>query len=131
MATKKSTSTESSTPESVVIEGSVTPAVGVLKRGKRAVVPYTTNIIDLVSRGFIDIVKDANPGEVYTPPAGTPITPTVPTVPGPKPDQTVPSVPSGTNQDLVEATPIEGTDQSVPEVANPDVDNSLVDVTVE
>jgi len=124
--------------DSVVVEGSLSPAMGYLKRGEQAEVAFSETVADLHRKGFIVVKGKA--GEV--PPAqGTdqivPTVPpvsfekpdqTVPTVPSVKPDQTVPTVPnSGTNQDLVDASPVQGTDNVVPEVANPEVDNSLVD----
>jgi hypothetical protein len=114
--------------ETVVVEGSLSPAAGYLKRGEQAEVAYSENVADLHRKGFI-IVRGKPSANPVTP--GVPSAPdqSVPSVPSVKPDQSVPEVPnSGTNQDLVEATPVQAPDQSIPEVANPDVDNSLVDV---
>jgi hypothetical protein len=114
--------------ETVVVEGSLSPAAGYLKRGEQAEVAYSENVADLHRRGFI-IVRGKPSANPVTP--GVPSAPdqSVPSVPSVKPDQSVPSVPnSGTNQDLVDATPVQAPDQTKPEVANPDVDNSLVDV---
>lgn len=138
--------------ETVVVEGSLSPAVGYLKRGEQAEVAYSENVADLHRKGFI-IVKGKPKADPVTP--GAPVAPdqTVPTVSFEKPDQTVPTVPSGTdqglveasppapegnpvtpevpqgtNQDLVDASPVQAPDQTTPDVADPDVDNSLVDV---
>jgi hypothetical protein len=135
--------------ETVVVEGSLSPAVGYLKRGEKAEVAYSENVADLHRKGFI-IVKGKPSANPVTP--GVPVAPdqTIPSVSFEKPDQTVPSVPSGTNQDLVDAAPPapagnpvtptvpQGTDQGLveatpvaPEPApepNPDVDNGLVEV---
>ena len=43
--------------KSVVIEGSVTPAAGVLERGERRSVAWTSHIADLVAKGYVVIVK--------------------------------------------------------------------------
>ena len=106
MATKKSsTSTaapKTETLQSVYIVGSVTPAVGILKRGEKALVAHTANVDDLVSKGFIDILKDYSP---VTPPIGE-----VPPDVDPPVDPEVPPEPE-------------------PKVPNPDVDNGLVDIT--
>jgi hypothetical protein len=133
--------------ETVIVEGSLSPAMGYLKRGEQAEVPYSETIADLHRKGFL-IVRGK--------PSANPVTPTVPVAPDQsvptvpmKPGQTVPSVPnSGTNQDLEQATPPspagnpvtpempQGTNQDLVEATppaeepkpNPDVDNSLVDV---
>jgi hypothetical protein len=42
---------------SVEIEGTLTPAAGVLPRGERKVVAYTDRIAHLVQRGHIKVVK--------------------------------------------------------------------------
>ena len=112
--------------ETVVVEGSLSPAAGYLKRGEQAEVAYSENVADLHRKGFI-IVRGKPSANPVTP--GVPSAPdqTVPTVP-PEGNPVTPEVPQGTNQDLVEATPVQAPDQSIPEVANPDVDNSLVDV---
>jgi hypothetical protein len=112
--------------ETVVVEGSLSPAAGYLKRGEQAEVAYSENVADLHRKGFI-IVRGKPSANPVTP--GVPLAPdqSVPTVP-PEGNPVTPEVPQGTNQDLVEATPVQAPDQSIPEVANPDVDNSLVDV---
>ena len=43
--------------KSVTIEGSITPAVGVLARGERRTVALTSYIEDLVAKGYIIIVE--------------------------------------------------------------------------
>lgn len=123
--------------EVVVVEGSLTPAMGYLKRGEQAEVAFSENVADLHRRGYL-IVRGKPSANPVTP--GVPVAPdqSVPSVPVQKPDQSVPSVPnSGTNQDLVEAAPPvpepepepnPDVDNGLVEVANPDVDNSLVDV---
>lgn len=124
--------------ETVVVEGSLSPAVGYLKRGEKAEVAYSENVADLHRKGFI-IVKGKPSANPVTP--GVPVAPdqTIPSVSFEKPDQSVPNVPnSGTNQDLLESTPPApepapepnpDVDNGLVEVANPDdVDNSLVDV---
>jgi hypothetical protein len=132
--------------EVVVVEGSLTPAMGYLKRGEQAEVAFSENVADLHRRGYV-IVRGKPSANPVTP--GVPVAPgqSVPSVPVQKPDQSVPSVPSGTNQDLVQAAPPppegnpvtpdmpQGTNQDLVEAAppeepkpNPDVDNSLVDV---
>jgi len=128
MATKKSSpSSDSSIPDTVLLEGSVTPAVGILRRGERATVPYTPNVEDLIRRGFVDIVARSVDGTL--PPAPEPTAPDKPATP------VTPEMPQGTDQELVEATPLTpepdpepnpDVDNSLVEVANPDVDNSLV-----
>ena len=140
MATKKSSpasdAAPSSSTETVLVEGSVTPAVGYLKRGKQAVVLHTPLLNDLVSKGFIDIVKVLDAGDV----PAKPITPGMPqgtnndlvqvdpVAPPKQPTTTLPgTVTSGTNQDLVEATPVDPGNQDLVEVGNPAVDNTLVD----
>jgi len=126
MATKKtSPSSDSATPDTVLIEGSVTPAVGILRRGERATVPFTPNVEDLIRRGFIDIVARSVDGTLPAAPTPEPPAPDRPATP------VTPEMPQGTDQELVEATPVQGTDQIVPEVANPDVDNELVEVPTE
>lgn len=100
---------------SIVIKGSVTPAVGVLKRGEVASVQVTDRVRRLIARGYIVEVTDSKLSGVSTGPAAAP-------EPAPAPPDTPVTAPG-------EATPIQGTDQNVPEVANPDVDNSLVDVS--
>jgi hypothetical protein len=134
--------------ETVVVEGSLSPAVGYLKRGEKAEVAYSENVADLHRKGFI-IVKGKPSANPVTP--GVPVAPdqTIPSVSFEKPNQTVPTVPSapeatpvtptvpqGTDQGLVEATPVApepapepnpDVDNGLVEVANPDVDNSLVD----
>jgi hypothetical protein len=113
--------------ETVIVEGSLSPAMGYLKRGEQAEVPYSENIADLHRKGFL-IVRGKPTANPVTP--VTPVAPdqSVPTVPSVKPDQSVPSVPnSGTNQDLAQATPVQAPDQTKPEVANPEVDNNLID----
>jgi hypothetical protein len=96
----------------VIIEGSLTPAAGYLKRGEQVEVTYTETIQDLHDKGFINIVanKDA--------PSPIPVDPSN-TLPGATP--VTPEVPQGTNQDLAQATPV------APEESNPAVDNSLID----
>ena len=123
--------------EVVVVEGSLTPAMGYLKRGEQAEVAFSENVADLHRRGYV-IVRGKPSANPVTP--GVPVAPgqSVPSVPSVKPDQSVPNVPnSGTNQDLVEAAPPvpepepepnPDVDNGLVEVANPDVDNSLVDV---
>jgi hypothetical protein len=133
--------------ETVVVEGSLSPAAGYLKRGEQAEVAYSENVADLHRKGFI-IVRGKPSANPVTP--GVPVAPdqSVPSVPSVKPDQSVPEVPnSGTNQDLEQASPPppagnpvtpempQGTNQDLVEAAppeepkpNPDVDNSLVDV---
>lgn len=122
--------------EVVVVEGSLTPAMGYLKRGEQAEVAFSENVADLHRRGYV-IVRGKPSANPVTP--GVPVAPgqSVPSVPVQKPDQSVPSVPSGTNQDLVQAAPPvpepepepnPDVDNGLVEVANPDVDNSLVDV---
>lgn len=103
---------------SIVIKGSVTPAVGILKRGEVANVQLTDRVKLLIARGYIVEVKDSKLSGVDTGPAATPEPAPAP----PAPTETPVTAPG-------EATPIQGTDQTVPEVANPDVDNSLVDVS--
>lgn len=112
--------------ETVVVEGSLSPAAGYLKRGEQAEVAYSENVADLHRKGFI-IVRGKPSANPVTP--GVPSAPdqTVPTVP-PEGNPVTPEAPQGTNQDLVEATPVQAPDQTIPEVANPEVDNSLVDV---
>ena len=120
MATKKtSPSSDSTTPDTVLIEGSVTPAVGILRRGERATVPFTPNVEDLIRRGFIDIVARSVDGTL--PPAPAP-------EPTPEPTPVTPGMPQGIDQELVEATPV--APEPEPE-ANPDVDNSLLEVPTE
>lgn len=51
--------------KSVIIEGSVTPAVGVLARGERRACALTPYIEDLVAKGYVVIV------EVIPPPIRT------------------------------------------------------------
>jgi hypothetical protein len=123
--------------EVVVVEGSLTPAMGYLKRGEQAEVAFSENVADLHRRGYV-IVRGKPSANPVTP--GVPVAPgqSVPSVPVQKPDQSVPNVPnSGTNQDLVEAAPPvpepepepnPDVDNGLVEVANPDVDNGLVDV---
>lgn len=109
----------------VLIEGSLTPAMGYLRRGEQAEVPLTDLVNELTRKGYI-IIRGAADGSA--PPLQLPDQ-TLPTVPQ-TPDQTLPTVPDPGNQDLVEATPVpQEPDQSIPEVPNPDVDNSLVDIT--
>lgn len=103
---------------SIVIKGSVTPAVGILKRGEVANVQLTDRVKLLIARGYIVEVKDSKLSGVDTGPAAAPEPAPAP----PAPTDTPVTAPG-------EATPIQGTDQNVPEVANPDVDNSLVDVS--
>lgn len=43
--------------KSVIIEGSVTPAVGVLARGERRSCALTPHIQDLIDRGFVNLVE--------------------------------------------------------------------------
>jgi len=100
---------------SIVIKGSVTPAVGILKRGEVANVQLTDRVRLLITRGYIVEVKDSKLSGVDTGPAAAP-------EPAPAPTETPVTAPG-------EATPIQGTDQVVPEVANPEVDNSLLDVS--
>lgn len=54
-----------------VIEGSVTPAAGVLARGERRTVALTDHIRDLSARGYITIVEviepEPDPAPVDTP----------------------------------------------------------------
>jgi hypothetical protein len=103
----------------VIIEGSLTPAAGYLKRGEQAEVAYTETVQELADGGFINIVANA---DAYTP---IPVNPDK-TLPSATP--VTPEMPQGVNQDLAQATPVQATDQTIPEVANPEVDNSLVDV---
>ncbi len=106
----------------VLIEGSLTPAAGYLKRGEQVEVTLTDNVKDLESKGFINFVIEV-PQTPEPQPVAVPITPEVP---GATP--VTPEAPQGTNQDLAQATPVQAPDQTKPEVANPEVDNSLVDV---
>ena len=99
---------------SIVIKGSVTPAVGILKRGEVANVQLTDRVKLLIARGYIVEVKDSKLSGVDTGPAAAPEP--APAPPAPEPTTVTPDMP-------------QGTDQTVPEVANPDVDNSLVDVS--
>lgn len=95
----------------VLIEGSLTPAAGYLKRGQQVETTLTDTVKDLANKGFINYVN-----EVVQTPEPLPVDPST------EPQEPVaPSTPVG------EATPIQVPDQTVPEVANPDVDNSLVD----
>lgn len=41
----------------VVIEGSLTPAVGVLARGERRTVALTDHVQDLIDRGYVVVVE--------------------------------------------------------------------------
>ena len=41
----------------VIIEGSVTPAVGVLPRGERRTVALTPYVQDLIDKGFVVVVE--------------------------------------------------------------------------
>lgn len=47
----------------VTIEGTETPAAGVLARGKRATVAYTARIARLISFGYVRIVSGPTPVE--------------------------------------------------------------------
>lgn len=91
--------------DTVLIEGSLTPAMGYLRRGEQAEVALTPNVYDLANKGYIVIKGDA---------------------PAPEPTPVTPTAPQGTNQDLVEATPPAPEPEPTP---NPDVDNGLVEVT--
>ncbi len=106
---------------SVIIEGSLTPAAGYLKRGEQVEVAYTETIQALADGGFINIVANA---DAYTP---LPVSPTPLPNGGVEPTPVTPGMPQGTDQGLVEATPVQAPDQTKPEVANPEVDNSLID----
>lgn len=91
--------------DSILIEGSLTPAVGYLKRGEQAEVALTDTVRDLITKGYLIEVKAGSA-------ASEPKEPVAPsTIPG-------------------QGTPVQAPDQSVPEVSNPAVDNSLVDATV-
>lgn len=56
----------------VTIEGTETPAAGVLPRGRRATVPYTTRIARLISFGYVRIVSGPTPVDRDAPTDGTP-----------------------------------------------------------
>lgn len=47
---------------SVVIEGSVTPAAGILARGERRAVAWTNHIADLIAKGYVILVEDVSRG---------------------------------------------------------------------
>lgn len=62
----------------VTIEGTETPAAGVLVRGKRATVAYTARIARLISFGYVRIVAgptSVENDEVVQPPVETPADP--------------------------------------------------------
>ncbi len=59
----------------VTIEGTETPAAGVLARGKRATVAYTARIARLISFGYVRIVAGPTPVEVVQLPVETPADP--------------------------------------------------------
>jgi hypothetical protein len=57
----------------VTIEGTLTPAAGVLKRGEQATVTYTARIERLVKRGFVKIVTVHMPLPVREPDTPLPV----------------------------------------------------------
>lgn len=101
----------------VIIEGSLTPAAGYLKRGEQAEVTYTDTVQELADGGFIKIVanKDAPSPIPVTPGNTTEATPVTPTVP------------QGTDQGLVEASPVAPAGNPVTPEVPQGTDQGLVD----
>lgn len=68
----------------VVIQGSLTPAVGHPRRGVRIAVPLTDNVKDLEAKGYITFVADEGEGvpdvpvDVVAPEPVEPVEPTEP-----------------------------------------------------
>lgn len=122
--TKKSTpeSTVKTSSATVLVEGSVMPAAGVLGRGEQAFVQLTETINTLVEGGFLVIKDDSEQA---------------PTTSGVNQDllQVAPPTDPG-NQDLLPASPPEqieppATDPTDPKpepTLDPGVDNGLVNV---
>lgn len=60
---------------SVVVEGTLTPAAGVLGRGERATWAYTSRIQDLANKGRIKIIKYIADDDEAAEPAEPPVPP--------------------------------------------------------